>query len=166
MYVRLGFSIAAHLDPDILLIDEVLAVGDAAFQERCLARIQALRRSGTTAIRISHDLSAIEQLCDRVDAPRSRAGNRYGDPHSVVTAYRHRIGATGEPQVPGQRGAAPSTIALTGTTLLDREGVPCSTCRTGDALAVHVSIAPTVPPPISWSRCSFIRGTAASCTVS
>ena len=49
MYVRLGFSIAAHLDPDILLIDEVLAVGDAVFQERCLARIQALRRSGTTA---------------------------------------------------------------------------------------------------------------------
>ena len=90
MYVRLGFSIAAHLDPDILLIDEVLAVGDAAFQERCLARIRALRRSGTTAILISHDLSAIEQLCDRVMLLERGQAIEYGDPQAVVTAYRHR----------------------------------------------------------------------------
>jgi ABC-type polysaccharide/polyol phosphate transport system ATPase subunit len=145
MYVRLGFSIAAHLDPDILLIDEVLAVGDLAFQERCLARIQALRRSGTTAILISHDLSAIEQLCDRAMLLDHGQAIEYGDPQAVVTAYRHRIGATGEPQVPGQRGAARSTVALTGAMLLDREGVPCSTCRTGDALAVHVSYRAAVP---------------------
>jgi lipopolysaccharide transport system ATP-binding protein len=66
MYVRLGFSIAAHLDPDILLLDEVLAVGDAAFQERCLQRIDELRRAGTTIIFISHDLGAVERLCRRV----------------------------------------------------------------------------------------------------
>lgn len=66
MYVRLGFSIAAHLDPDILLLDEVLAVGDAAFQAKCLQRIDELKRSGTTIIFISHDLGAIERVCDRV----------------------------------------------------------------------------------------------------
>ena len=66
MYVRLGFSIAAHLDPDILLLDEVLAVGDAAFQERCLQRIGELQRGGTTIVFISHDLAAVERLCRRV----------------------------------------------------------------------------------------------------
>jgi len=66
MYVRLGFSIAAHLDPDILLLDEVLAVGDAAFQAKCISRIAELKESGTTIVFISHDLGAVEALCDRV----------------------------------------------------------------------------------------------------
>jgi lipopolysaccharide transport system ATP-binding protein len=66
MYVRLGFSIAAHLEPDILLLDEVLAVGDAAFQAKCLDRVRELREAGTTIIFISHDLNAVERLCDRV----------------------------------------------------------------------------------------------------
>jgi len=66
MYVRLGFSIAAHLDPDILLLDEVLAVGDAAFQDKCLQRIAEMRDAGITIVFISHDLGAVERLCDRV----------------------------------------------------------------------------------------------------
>src|SRR6266478_4192194 len=66
MFVRLGFSIAAHLDPDVLLLDEVLAVGDAAFQSKCLERVNDLRRSGKTILFISHDLGAVERLCDRV----------------------------------------------------------------------------------------------------
>jgi len=65
MYVRLGFSIAAHLDPDILLLDEVLAVGDAAFQAKCLERIAQLRKNGRTIVFISHDLAAVYRLCDR-----------------------------------------------------------------------------------------------------
>ena len=65
MYVRLGFAIAAHLDPDILLLDEVLAVGDAAFQAKCLDRIAELRKSGRTIVFISHDLAAVYRLCDR-----------------------------------------------------------------------------------------------------
>jgi ABC-type polysaccharide/polyol phosphate transport system ATPase subunit len=66
MYVRLGFSVAAHLEADILLVDEVLAVGDAAFQVQCYDRIAELRRSGTTLLFISHDLASIDRLCDRV----------------------------------------------------------------------------------------------------
>src|SRR5882672_413334 len=65
MFVRLGFAIAAHLDPDILLLDEVLAVGDVAFQNKCLDRIAELRRSGCTIVFISHDLAAVYRLCDR-----------------------------------------------------------------------------------------------------
>ncbi|HEY6376505.1 MAG TPA: ABC transporter ATP-binding protein [Edaphobacter sp.] len=66
MYVRLGFSIAAYLDPDILLLDEVLAVGDLVFQAKCLDLIAKLREDGRTIVLISHDLGAIQRLCDRV----------------------------------------------------------------------------------------------------
>src|SRR6202051_2615108 len=65
MYVRLGFAIAAHLDPDILLLDEVLAVGDAGFQAKCLERIAELRKSGRTIVFISHDLAAVFRFLDR-----------------------------------------------------------------------------------------------------
>jgi hypothetical protein len=65
MYVRLGFAIAAHLDPDILLLDEVLAVGDAAFQAKCLERIAELRKQSRTIVFISHDLAAVYRLCNR-----------------------------------------------------------------------------------------------------
>jgi len=65
MSVRLGFSIAAHLEPQILILDEVLAVGDAAFQARCLDRIAELRDKGKTILFTSHDLAALERLCDR-----------------------------------------------------------------------------------------------------
>src|SRR6478752_1571947 len=66
MYVRLGFSIAAHLEPDILLLDEVLAVGDAAFQAKCLDRITRLHGDGRTIVFVSHDLVSVERLCSRV----------------------------------------------------------------------------------------------------
>src|SRR4029077_1664788 len=65
MFVRLGFSIAAHLDPDILLLDEVLAVGDASFQSKCLERVAELRKDGRTMVFIPHDLAAGYRLCDR-----------------------------------------------------------------------------------------------------
>src|SRR5436305_14444576 len=65
MSVRLGFSIAAHLEPQILILDEVLAVGDAAFQARCLDRIAELRNRGTTILFTSHDPAALDRLCDR-----------------------------------------------------------------------------------------------------
>lgn len=66
MYVRLGFAIAVHVDPDILLVDEVLAVGDQTFQERSLARMTAFAEAGKTVVLVSHDLVSIESLCDRV----------------------------------------------------------------------------------------------------
>jgi lipopolysaccharide transport system ATP-binding protein len=64
MYVRLAFSVAAHLDPEILLLDEVFAVGDRAFQEKCLERITEMTRSGRTVIFVSHDVSSVARLCD------------------------------------------------------------------------------------------------------
>lgn len=65
MYARLGFAVASHLDPDILLLDEVMAVGDAAFQNKCMSRIAEFRRDGVTIVFVSHSSSAVELACDR-----------------------------------------------------------------------------------------------------
>src|SRR5258707_2429020 len=91
MYVRLGFSIASHLDPDILLLDEVLAVGDAAFQEKCLTRIEGLRRAGTTIVFISHDLAAVERICDRVILMRRGEVAATGKPRDISSLYQQQI---------------------------------------------------------------------------
>ena len=87
MYVRLGFSIAAHLHPDILLLDEVLAVGDAAFQQKCVQRITELKKSGTTIVFISHDLRAVQKLCDRVILLKSGQIEADGEPRETIALY-------------------------------------------------------------------------------
>jgi ABC-type polysaccharide/polyol phosphate transport system ATPase subunit len=88
MYVRLGFSIAAHLDPDIILLDEVLAVGDVAFQAKCLERIEELRKSGRTIVFVSHDLAAVDRLCHRaVLLNRGQIVND-GAPRAIIDEYQ------------------------------------------------------------------------------
>jgi lipopolysaccharide transport system ATP-binding protein len=97
MYVRLGFAIAAHLDPDILLLDEVLAVGDAAFQAKCIQRIKELEQAGTTIVFISHDLSAVERLCQRVILMRKGQVESEGLPRDVIAEYNRLAAATDAP---------------------------------------------------------------------
>jgi ABC-type polysaccharide/polyol phosphate transport system ATPase subunit len=91
MYVRLGFAIAAHLEADILLVDEVLAVGDASFQVKCIERLNELRHSGTTMLFISHDLTSIEKLCDRVGLMQRGELIASGPPHQLVTEYQSLV---------------------------------------------------------------------------
>src|SRR5229473_1563269 len=88
MYVRLGFAIAAHLDPDVLLLDEVLAVGDAAFQAKCLDRIAELRKRGRTLVFISHDLAAVYRLCDRALLLSHGRVQMDGPARSVIDEYQ------------------------------------------------------------------------------
>ncbi|MFC1896378.1 ABC transporter ATP-binding protein, partial [Thermodesulfobacteriota bacterium] len=66
MVARLGFSVVTHLDPEILLIDEVLAVGDEEFQRKCLKKMQGFRSKGVTLVFVSHDMQSVEKICDRV----------------------------------------------------------------------------------------------------
>src|SRR5205823_9751319 len=65
MYVRLAFAVAAHLDPDILIIDEVLAVGDLAFQQKCLRKLRSVREQGRTVIVVSHNMATVTSLCEQ-----------------------------------------------------------------------------------------------------
>jgi len=92
MYVRLGFSIAAHLDADVLLIDEVLAVGDEAFQRKCLARIAEQMAAGTTLVLVSHDPGTIERVCERVVVLDGGAVAFDGPTADALAAYRRRLG--------------------------------------------------------------------------
>ena len=71
MYVRLAFAVAAHLEPEILIVDEVLAVGDASFQRKCLDKMEDVGRHGRTVLFVSHNMPAITRLCDR-DHPARR----------------------------------------------------------------------------------------------
>jgi ABC-type polysaccharide/polyol phosphate transport system ATPase subunit len=90
MQMRLGFSIAVHAEPDLLLIDEALSVGDAEFSARCLERIVTLKRRGVTIVFVSHDLSALESICDRaVQLEHGRVAT-LGVPKTVISNYMGR----------------------------------------------------------------------------
>jgi ABC-type polysaccharide/polyol phosphate transport system ATPase subunit len=91
MYVRLGFAVAVHTDPDVLLVDEVLAVGDESFAHRCLRRIEEFLAGGGTLLFVSHSLALVETLCDRVLWLEKGRMRELGEPRRVVDAYRHAV---------------------------------------------------------------------------
>lgn len=91
MYVRLGFSVAVHTDPDVLLVDEVLAVGDEAFAHKCLRRIEEMLAEGRTLLFVSHDLDLVEKLCDRAVWLEGGRQREIGEPRRVVDAYRQAV---------------------------------------------------------------------------
>lgn len=87
MYVRLAFAVAAHLEPDILIVDEVLAVGDAQFQKKCLGKMGSVAQEGRTVIFVSHNMAVIEQLCNRGIYLKDGEVAGQGNIHSVVAKY-------------------------------------------------------------------------------
>ncbi len=87
MYVRLAFAVAAHLEPEILIVDEVLAVGDAAFQKKCLGRMQDVGKAGRTVVFVSHNMLAIQSLCQRVIWLDQGKLREQGSPNEVASHY-------------------------------------------------------------------------------
>ena len=139
MYVRLGFAIAAHLEPDVLLVDEVIAVGDAAFQIQCHERLAELRRDGTTMLFISHDLGSIEALCDRVilmERGRLVAG---GAPHAIVEEYQ-RMATMGAIAAPGDAPAlsASRPARIVDVRIVDERGGEVAGVSTGHPMKCRV----------------------------
>ena len=110
MYMRLGFAVAIHVDPDVLLIDEVLAVGDEAFTHKCLDKFAEFRRRGKTVLLVTHSLGLVERFCDEVlwlDAGRVQAA---GDPRRVVGAYITSVERTEERQLAAQNARAREAV--------------------------------------------------------
>src|SRR5437016_3347432 len=139
MYLRLGFAISAHLDPDILLLDEVLAVGDAAFQSKCIERVSQMKRAGTTIIFVSHNLGAVESLCDRVLLLRQGRVAASGRPRAVITEYERMLAEAPTLSTTRLQDANASPAArIIAVTLFDAEGRRTSTFATGDPLRVEV----------------------------
>jgi ABC-2 type transport system ATP-binding protein len=112
MYMRLGFSVAMHVQPDVLLLDEVLAVGDEAFQQKCFAKIWEYKRGGGTIVFVSHDQTAVERVCDRAIMLEHGRCVEAGPAEDVVRAYHSRILSTAAQSLgPGNGGAeGPSRV--------------------------------------------------------
>jgi ABC-type polysaccharide/polyol phosphate transport system ATPase subunit len=161
MYVRLGFSIAAHLEPDILLLDEVLAVGDAAFQAKCLDRIHELHRQGRTIVFISHDLASVERLCARVLLLSHGRVIASGPSREVIATYqdigcRQALGEAGVEADPTLSQAA----KIISATCCDEDEKPTTVLRTGARAKVSVQyLAQTaVPDAIVEVYCLSVVG--------
>jgi ABC-type polysaccharide/polyol phosphate transport system ATPase subunit len=91
MMMRLGFAIAVHVDPDVLLVDEVLAVGDAAFQQKCYRQIEAFQAAGKTILFVSHDLEAVRRVAQRAIWIDQAELRQEGPVEEVIQAYRHAV---------------------------------------------------------------------------
>jgi lipopolysaccharide transport system ATP-binding protein len=152
MRLRLGFAVAAHLDPDILIVDEVLAVGDAPFQKKCLAAMGDLR-GGRTVLFVSHNLAAVEHLCDRciwIDNGEIRMD---GDPRPVIGAYLDAMNGGDDPESSesewdrSRRGTGDGRYRA--VELLSPEGFPQSCVRAGDPVVMrfHYSVARPIEYP-------------------
>lgn len=127
MYLRLAFGVAAHLDPEILLVDEVLAVGDAAFQKKCLGKMSDVAREGRTVLFVSHNLGAVNQLCGSAIWLDKGCLELEGPTEQVVTSYLSS-GAQFEGERHWTGADAPGTdqIRLCGVRVLDAANMPNS----------------------------------------
>ena len=149
MQVRLGFSTVAHLDPEVLLLDEVLAVGDATFQRKCLQRIREIRRGGAAILFISHDLISVEQLCDRAGLLDHGTLTDIGTPTDIVSRYRASLANLS--REPGDRSSQSSgTRWGSGEATIDRvsligDGDAKHAFRTHEPLTIAVEFTTTQP---------------------
>jgi ABC-type polysaccharide/polyol phosphate transport system ATPase subunit len=147
MYVRLGFSVAITVEPDILLVDEVLAVGDASFQQRCLEKFAELRASGRTVVIVSHSLDTVRHMCDTAAWLDHGSLLKEGDAHEVVTAYLESVrddrrarehAADAQPVTSQTDGSAGWRIDE--VHLLDDSGKPIDLARTGSPVTIRVAL--------------------------
>src|SRR5262249_7148377 len=99
MYMRLGFAVAIHVDPDVLLVDEVLAVGDEGFTHKCLDKFAEFRRRGKTILLVTHSLAVVERFCDEAVWLDQGVVRADGDPRRVVDAYLTAVEQSEERQI-------------------------------------------------------------------
>jgi len=139
MYVRLGFSVAINVDPDVLLIDEVLAVGDEEFQRKCLERVADLRDAGKTIVVVTHALSTVRNLCDQAIWLEAGEARALGAAADVADAYLGEVHV--DRQVDGEGGArwGSGDVRITDVALLDAGGRQASKVCTGDPMTIRLS---------------------------
>jgi ABC-type polysaccharide/polyol phosphate transport system ATPase subunit len=158
MFVRLGFAIAAHLDADILLLDEVLAVGDIAFQARCFERIEELRHAGKTIFLVSHDLAAMERVCGRALLLDHGGIVTEGDPQEVIDVY---VSSTQTAFRTRRRDGPEGPVVATG---LAMGAIDAGAIRTGEPFRCCVSYHARIPLEGVIVRVSFNWPSGYLCT--
>jgi ABC-type polysaccharide/polyol phosphate transport system ATPase subunit len=139
MAVRLAFSVAVQVDADVILVDEVLAVGDAAFQQKCFDQFHALKKDGKTIVFVTHDMGAVQQFCDRALLLERGRLTMLGDPYDVAAAYHElnfgQLPSGGGIHVRGDRAAEIRTAWFE-----DAGGERITTAQRGQSLALCVEI--------------------------
>jgi ABC-type polysaccharide/polyol phosphate transport system ATPase subunit len=142
MYMRLGFAIAAHLDADVLLLDEVFAVGDEAFQRKCFGKVFEFKQRGGTIVFVSHDASQVERLCERAVLLREGRLVFHGPTHDAIVRYRRVLAAESDPaeRAAGLRewGTGEATIAA--ARLVGREGQERQQFLAGEPFSLRLRI--------------------------
>jgi ABC-type polysaccharide/polyol phosphate transport system ATPase subunit len=155
MTMRLGFAIAAHVEADLLLLDEVFAVGDEAFQRKCFGKIFEFKQRGGTIVFVSHDASAVERLCDRAILLRHGRVEFDGPTHDAIVRY-HRLLA--EEEDPAERGAGlrewgSGEARIEAVELLGADGEPRAQFLAGEGATLRLRVSaerPLPPPRLSW----------------
>ena len=154
MYVRLGFSVAVHMKPDVLVVDEVLAVGDEEFQRKCFDHLYALRRSGRTIIVVSHGLGQLEALCDEIAWLEHGEVQKAGPPTETIAAYLKRVNsdeAARNPQIEAVRDdegdprAGDQSIRVRSARIVDIDGNAIGHAETGTTFQISLAITAREP---------------------
>jgi len=171
MYMRLGFSVAIHVDPDILLVDEVLAVGDEAFTHKCLDKFSEFRRRGKTIVLVTHSLDLIERLCDEAIWLDQGLVKAQGNPRRVVDAYRLDVARVEDQQLIATKKSPPTVtddtpeddvehetedeagpgrwgsreVEILDVQLLGRDGQIQKVFETGDQMEIRLRVRPSYP---------------------
>jgi len=144
MYVRLAFSTAIHVDPDILIVDEALAVGDAVFANRCVRKFEELRQRKVTVLFVSHDLGLVKQLSDRAILLLHGRIAAQGSPNDVINRYiglvleRQQAQAKKEELVRGSFRHGDGTSEIMAVEILNRAGAPVASIASGEPVTVRV----------------------------
>ena len=149
MYVRLAFAVAAHLDPEVLIIDEVLAVGDYEFQQRCMGRIQDISKSGRTVLFVSHDMQAVSRLCNRAYWLENGTVELSGSSEEVVAGYLQAQSGVGAERT-WEPDAAPGggVVQLASVRIVDERGNTVEAVDVRNPVGVEIRFAvlrPGVP---------------------
>jgi ABC-2 type transport system ATP-binding protein len=149
MYIRLAFAVAVHVDPDVLLVDEVLAVGDEPFQRKCMDRIRSFQREGRTIILVTHALDQVAEVCDRAVVLEQGRIQVDGEPRAALRHLRADFEVTRQEDRERERqhggGQVATRAKVLAVDLRDPSGAPLRTLRPGSAMTVRVTIRATEP---------------------
>jgi ABC-type polysaccharide/polyol phosphate transport system ATPase subunit len=155
MYMRLGFAIAAHLDSDVLLLDEVFAVGDEAFQRKCFGKIFEFKQRGGTIVFVSHDASSVERLCERAILLREGRLEFDGSTHDAIVRYHKQLADERDPEerTAGLREWGSGEIRIAAVELLGSEGEERRQFLSGEPFVGRLRLSterPVAPPLLRW----------------
>ncbi len=149
MYLRLGFSVAAHLNTDVMLVDEVLAVGDSGFQQRCMEKIKSLTRSGRTVLFVSHNMTAIANLCHRCTVLDEGRVKMIGQTDNAIEYYmQQRLGRSEMSLRERTDRSGDGRLIFADCLIQSDSGTPLESVLSGQSINIHLVLHKRISDPI------------------